>query len=574
VKRVLLATAALVAAVAVFALVSLPPRSVALDTSWSDGSIRGLLHIHTNRSDGRSSPDDVAAAAANAGLKFLVFTDHGDATRDPDPPTYRSGVLCLDGVEISTTGGHYVAIGLGKAPYPLAGEARDVVADVRRLGGLGIAAHPDSPKAELRWSDWSAPIDGLELINPDTSWRVHMLEGGWRPRFRLMRALFTYPLRGSETIAGLLTPSPELEGRWTALAEHRRVIGIAGVDAHAKLQLLESNPGSDGYSLAIPSYESSLRALSVHVQLPEALTGIAPADAEKLVQAIRSGLLYTAVDAWAAPPAFEFTAMNRAGEARAGDVLQVAGPVLLHVRSNAPQGFLTTVWRGNEPIAANRADTDFTVAADDRPAVYRVEIRDRSRPASPPWIISNPIYVRAAGHATAASTQSPAPSVGKAQPLFDGRSTAGWTKEGDQTSVTAIDQVQMVTGSELRLRYGLSGGSAIGQFSGAAVATPDGVATFDRVTFTIRAEHPMRLSVQVRTETQDAPPERWQRSVYVDATDSAHTVSFDDMRPVGITRTPRAVRENVRAIMFIVDTTNTKPGASGRVWLKDVRLER
>src|SRR5437773_1249271 len=157
------------------------PSRIVLDASWNDGSIAGLLHIHTNRSDGQSSPDEIAAAAARVGLKFLVFTDHDDATREPDPPTYRSGVLCLDGVEISTTGGHYVALDMGASPYPLAGEPRDVVEDVRRLGGFGIAAHPDSPKKELRWDDWNAAIDGLELINPDTSWRVHA-EGGWTSR--------------------------------------------------------------------------------------------------------------------------------------------------------------------------------------------------------------------------------------------------------------------------------------------------------------------------------------------------------------------------------------------------------
>jgi predicted metal-dependent phosphoesterase TrpH len=142
-----LATAALVAAVVVFTLVELPSRSLGLQSSWSDGTVPGVLHIHTNRSDGLSTPDEVAAAAAKAGLKFLVFTDHGDATRQPDPPTYRSGVLCLDAVEISTAGGHYIAVGMGASPYPLAGESRDVVEDVHRLGGFGIAAHPDSPKA-------------------------------------------------------------------------------------------------------------------------------------------------------------------------------------------------------------------------------------------------------------------------------------------------------------------------------------------------------------------------------------------------------------------------------------------
>ena len=81
-------------------------------------------------------------------------------------------MLCLDGVEISTNGGHYIALDMPAAPYPLGGEARDVVEDVRRLGGFGIAAHPDSPKPELRWRDWAAPIDGIEILNPDTGWRL------------------------------------------------------------------------------------------------------------------------------------------------------------------------------------------------------------------------------------------------------------------------------------------------------------------------------------------------------------------------------------------------------------------
>ena len=83
-------------------------------------TVAGALHIHTNRSDGSGSPDEVAAAAARAGLKFIILTDHGDGTRAPDPPQYRSGVLVIDAVELSTSAGHYIAIGLPQAPYPLA----------------------------------------------------------------------------------------------------------------------------------------------------------------------------------------------------------------------------------------------------------------------------------------------------------------------------------------------------------------------------------------------------------------------------------------------------------------------
>jgi hypothetical protein len=114
----------------------------------------------------------VRAAAARAGLKFLIFTDHGDATRPPDPPAYRSGVLCLDGVEISTSGGPLHRprpAGVAVSRWPASrGRGRRRA----RLGGFGIAAHPDSPKSDLQWREWDAPFDGIELLNPDTAWRV------------------------------------------------------------------------------------------------------------------------------------------------------------------------------------------------------------------------------------------------------------------------------------------------------------------------------------------------------------------------------------------------------------------
>src|SRR5207247_824676 len=230
VKRWVLVAAALAAAAGALVIATIAPARLTL-TPWSDGTIPGGLHIHTSRSDGRSGPDEIAAAAARAGLKFVVFTDHGDGTRAPDPPAYRSGVLCLDGVEISTTGGHYAALDMPAAPYPLGGEARDVVEDIRRLGGFGIAAHPDSPKPELKWREWTAPFDGLEVVNPDTSWREWMQAGGWRPKLRLIDALLTYPVRAPETIASLIQP-PGMTYQWAALAQRRRVAIVAGTDAH------------------------------------------------------------------------------------------------------------------------------------------------------------------------------------------------------------------------------------------------------------------------------------------------------------------------------------------------------
>jgi len=78
----------------------------------------------------------------------------------------------------------------------------------------------------------------------------------------------------------------------------------------------------------------------------------------------------------------------------------------------------------------------------------------------------------------------------------------------------------------------------------------------------------MRISVQVRDTTAD----RWQRSVYIDASMQERSVAFDDFRPVGTTHAARPAPEAIRNVMFVVETTNTRPGTSGRIWLRSVAL--
>jgi hypothetical protein len=581
-KRLLvLAAVAAIAAVA-FALVTLPPRSVALAPA-SDGTLRGVLHIHTSRSDGRGTPEEVAAVAARAGVAFVVFTDHGDGTRAPDAPVYRSGVLCLDGVEISTAGGHYIALDMPASPYPLAGEPRDVVEDVRRLGGFGIAAHPDSPKPELQWSDWNAPIDAVEWINPDTSWRVRATSG-WRARFSLIQGLLQYPIRPSETLASLLTGSNVTMARWNSLADRRRVVGVAGADAHAKLELRDADPGDNRFSIPLPGYQASFEMLSVRLRPDAPLSGDAVTDAALVMRAIRAGHLYTAIDGLASPSSFDFTAMNARGTARAGDELEVGGPVTLRIRSNAPPGFTTIVWRDGEVLTSMTSDgqREMTLMTEAEPAVYRVEIRTGEQT----WLLSNAIYVRAPDSSAASETRtvtsarSPADSTGPlatALALFDGATEAGWHLETDPSSLAAMEVGKGETGSELRVRYGLADDSTGNQWAALVWGTPIGqppvnVARYGRLTFTARADRPMRISVQLRADA-DGTLKRWQRSVYVDTVDRSHTVDFAELVPSEGTDIAEPPLEQVSQILFVVDTTNTRPGSSGRLWIQSAALQ-
>ena len=560
------------AAVAVLTVATLPPARVALSPS-DDGTVAGVIHIHSNRSDGRGSPDEIAEAAARAGLKFLVFTDHGDATRVPDPPTYRHGVLCIDAVEISTSGGHYLALDMPIAPYPLAGEPRDVVEDVARLGGFGVPAHPDSPKPELRWREWDAPFPGMEIINPDTGWRARAQAAGWRPKLRLVERLFSYPFRPGETIASFVAVSPENLARWEALTRRRKVVALAGADAHAKLAIKSSEPGDNRFSVALPSYEASFETLSVHVRpdAPLSASSAAAADAAAILHGIRDGHVYIVVDGLASPPSFTFTAEGSGKTAGEGDAIVVpagGAPVTLHVKNNATFAFTTTNWQGARAIAAGN-QPDLSVQASSEPAVYRVEIRASDR-AHALWLISNPIYVRSS------TAEGPIPDRGpltQATSILEGRTATAWRVEHDPSSTGSLGTLGTPP-EALQLTYRLAAARSPQTYAALLTEIPEGVGANTRLAFTAHADRPMRLSVQLRTGVSGMPEERWQRSVYLDTADRDEAIDFDDFTPVGDPRTSRPALNEIRYVLFVVDTTNTKPGTAGQVVISHPAIGR
>ena len=568
-RSVFRGAAALGTGVAVLVAVTVPPRRLSL-AAFDDGTIPGVIHIHTNRSDGLGTPDEIAATAARAGLKFIVFTDHGDATRAPDPPAYRSGVLCLDAVEVSTTSGHYIAIDMPRSPYPLGGEARDVIDDVHRLGGFGIAAHPDSPKFELRWREWAAPFDGIELVNPDTTWRVWAARPGWRPRLRLLAALVDYPFRPAETIASLIEEPVDLPARWAALTKRRRIVTVAGADAHARIAPRNADPGDARFALPFPGYEASFRVLSVHVRPDRPLSGNAAEDGPLVARAIRSGHLHSAIDGIATPASLEFTATNASGTAHEGDELALGGPVTLRVRSNAPPTFTTMILDGTNRVGEPRHEQEFSVTLPDKPAVYSVAIMAGGRAPNVPWLRSNAIYVRGREPLTVPRVRPPARA---AQVIFDGKTATGWHIEHDPTSLAAVDVTAAIGGNELLFRFGVSGQVAPAPYVALGYDTPGGIAAHDRLTFTIRAERPMRVSVQLRASATDGQGPRWQRSIYVDTGEEERTVYFADLGPIE-TDAYRPPPDAIRSVLFVVDPVNTKRGTSGRIWIKHAELQR
>lgn len=537
---------------------SLPARPVALDTaSLVDAPVvRGAYHVHSNRSDGTGSVRQIALAAGRAGLSFVIITDHGDGRRQPDPPEYVDGILVIDAAEISTTRGHVIALGMQPAPYPLDGEPQAVVEDVIRLGGVAIVAHPGSPKAGLRWSDWEVPFHGLEWLNGDSEWRDEGV-------LSLARTLFTYPFRRPEALAALLDRPDDVLRRWDALLAQRAVVALAGGDAHGGL----SHGADRRLSIRVPGYEQVFRTMSIAIPRL-ALAGDAAIDTELIVTAIMEGNVFSAIDAVARPAAFGFVGTSGGVRAGLGGRLPVGAPVEFSVTSNAPGDARIVLLKDGKPLTESRGAT-LAHTGPAGPGVYRVEVRLPGAPGEPPvpWLLSNPIYVRAQerpGSSRPAAT---------AKAVQYGNGPADWRVEQSSRAQGALDVLPTLEGTELALRYALGGTLEEGPF--VALAMPAGsMEGYDRLTFTARASRPMRISVEVRLPVSTIEGERWHKSVYLDETPRVITVFFDDMTPRGQTSQPRPDLSIAQNVLFVVDSMNTPPGTSGQIWLDDIAYER
>jgi hypothetical protein len=527
--------------------------------------IRGAIHIHTRRSDGTGTVDDVARAASRAGLTFVILTDHGDGTREPDTPAYRNGVLCIDAVEISTASGHVVALGLPRTAYSLGGETRDVVQDITRLGGMAIAAHPSSPRPQLRWTEWSVPFDGLEWVNADSEWRDE-------PARAFARTLLTYPFRRPETLAMLLDrPQASLQ-HWDELTAHRRVVAVAGSDAHARIPLTSvGDPYDNRISLPLPGYEQIFRTFSI--ALPDVMmTGEARADANTILDAIRRGRVFSSIDALAGPVAFSFSASTAGDRVAMGEDVIAKGPMTFQVRSNASDGVTVSLLRDGQSVhTASGSQLEY---ASPDPGVYRVEMHWPGAPGEPPvpWVVSNPIYVLDGPRRADQVSESIAPAK-QVDVRYDNGPATDWHVENSPRSRGAVDVVPSIGGTQLLFRYALGGTQDEGPFVALSMAVPQGLENYDRLIFTAQSSRPARIWVQLRVPG-GAQGRSWHRSVYVDEMPRAITVSFDDFRPLEATTLGRPVLADVRDVLFVVDTINTRPGVSGQLWLDEVKVGR
>lgn len=541
--------AAVVAAAAVFAALTLPPA--ALEGSGGTGDQRlvwGAYHVHSTRSDGSGTPDEIAAAAAAAGLHFVIFTDHGDGTAI-DPPTYRHGVLCIEGVEISTTSGHVVALGVSKpSDYPLAGEARDVIEDVHRLGGVAIAAHPDSPRPALRWRGQGSPdVDGFEWLNVDSVWRSHSTA-------RLLATGLRAVFRAPESIGSLFETWPAMLERWDR-SVRPGVFSLAALDAHARIGA-DSDGRTPGAALRLPGYRALFRTVATAVPLDRQLSGQPAADAALVLDAIRNRRSYTIIRAFAdvlAPLAFG-TRFTDGGASSSQTSVQATV-------SASPGRLDLDLLRDGVVVISSAGELNVPIEG---PARYRVRARIPGTPF--PWIVSDALDLRDA-RGPAPATQVPQSSGRLPVGVADSIPGIDWRIEKNSTSIATV----AASDQRVVLTYRLGDGVPSGQY--AALSVPAGADAVEAVEFTGSARRPMRVSLQIRV-AGGADGLRWGRSIYLDPGPRPIVVNLSELQPIDRQTSLRPISARVQSILVVVDTLNAKPGSDGEVTLTDFRVRR
>ena len=109
--------------------------------------LRGNLHMHTTRSDGRLSYEDAVARYEQAGYDFIAVTDHWVRS---ESGTTAGGMLLLSGCEynigetVQEGVYHIVGVGMERAPALERTEKspQRIIDEIRAAGGVAILAHP------------------------------------------------------------------------------------------------------------------------------------------------------------------------------------------------------------------------------------------------------------------------------------------------------------------------------------------------------------------------------------------------------------------------------------------------
>ncbi len=335
----------------------------------------GAIHIHTTESDGTRTLQEVVDIGRRAGLEYMMFSDHMTlSNRDNGLEGYYGDIPVVIGYEHNDLNDHHHYL-LFESPrvYPELMSAREYVAAGAADNALGILAHPDEIRTAFAehpaypWTDWSSDgFVGIELWNQMSEWMERLT--------RYNRLLMSVSPRRS-----MQGPTDRILRKWDELNMSRKVVGLAGVDAHAFP--IKVGP----FTVEIFPYKVHFRCLRSHLLLPAKMSTDFDQAKLQIYDAIRDCRLFFSNMRWGAADNFEFFAESDSQRVTCGGSLLSPESVRLHVRLPS-RAVIKLVHNGKYILIV---DADRLEFRDVQPGLYRVEAWKGDRG----WIFSNHIRI-------------------------------------------------------------------------------------------------------------------------------------------------------------------------------------
>lgn len=353
----------------------------------------GVIHIHTQYSDGSGTYPQIGEMCDSLGIHFAIISDHNTVQPMMDSLSRRFGMaLIIPAVEISTDGehGHFLVIGDSIPLVPRNGVTSDsVFHDALRKGSIVILAHVFHPRSTLDWDNWNiGSFTGIELYNFDEGWRSTL------NFFQINKLIGAYCAYGFEPDALnylLEYPAKEMK-KFDDLNVTRKVVGIGSLDAHSNVRL------GKNVSWHLPSYQSLFNLVHTVIVTKQQFNGLYQHDRELVLTAIRNGNTFVAFSGLEQARGFLFTARSETTEAVMGDSLRMDRSATLHADMPDSEDVETQiVWNGKViGTYQNVGSLEITVT---NPGEYRMQVFQK-RIMLPlftkrlfPWILSNPIHI-------------------------------------------------------------------------------------------------------------------------------------------------------------------------------------
>jgi hypothetical protein len=348
----------------------------------------GNMHIHTPYSDGESYHAEIAQAALQAGLDFIVVTDHNvwvGGIEGYYGPSQQHQVLLLVGEEIHDVRrdpqtNHMLVYGADRELAQYASNPQDLIEQVGEGGGTCYLAHPIDKAAPLfnepaiPWVNWDIEgYAGIELWNYMAEFK-RFLSG----KVKAVRLAYN----PEKAISG---PFPETLALWDHLLGEGRDVRVIGcADAHA-------NRYSIGpLARVVFPYEYLFRCVNTHILTSRPFNGDFEHDKRLALNALRAGSAFVGYDLPAPTRGFRFSAQGHNTSAIMGGRIRLGHGVTLQIA--APHIAEIRLLKDGETVL-HEPDGTHCVYIANKPGIYRVEVYIRFKGKQRGWIFSNPIFI-------------------------------------------------------------------------------------------------------------------------------------------------------------------------------------